>query len=77
MSLVHKLFEHFRGDMTDWRSEAFGGIVVAMVAFWCASVLLTIAAVPIIVFVVNVFLVVGTVSMIYGFYSAWRMGQIL
>ena len=27
MPLTRKLFEHFRGNMTDWRSEAFGGVV--------------------------------------------------
>ena len=77
MPLTRKLFEHFRGNMTDWRSVAFGGVVVAMVAFLFASLLLKMAVVPIIFYVVNVLLVVGTVSSIYGCYAAWRMGRIL
>ncbi len=77
MFLARKLFDHFHGHMTDWRSEAFGAVLVAMVAFLCVSLLLKIAVVPIVVFVVNFLLVVGGVSTIYGFYAAWRMGRIL
>lgn len=77
MPLARKLLDHFQGHMTDWRSETFGGVVVAMVAFICASQLLKIAVVPIILYVVNVLLVVDTVSMIYGFYAAWRIDRVL
>jgi hypothetical protein len=74
MSFTRKLFVHFRSGETDWRSETFGGVVVAMVAFLCASLLITIAVVPIIEWVVDGLLVVGAVSSVYGFYSAWRTG---
>lgn len=75
MSLKHKLLVHFRSENTDWRSETFGGVVVAMVAFLCASLLLQIAILPIIVLVVDCLLVVGIASSVYCFYSAWRMGS--
>ena len=77
MKLVNKLHDHFHGNSTDWRSEAFGGVVVAMVAFFFVSLLLKIAVIPIIIYVVYLLLAVGTTSMIYGFYAAWRMGQLI
>lgn len=75
MSFARKLLAHFRSGSTDWRSETFGGVVVAMVAFICASLLLQIAVVPVIEWVVFGLLGIGMVSMVYGFYSAWRMGS--
>lgn len=75
MSIPRKLVAHFRSAETDWASEAFGGVVVAMVAFLCASLFLKIAAIPIILYAIDVFLVVGAVSSLYGIYSAWRMSS--
>lgn len=69
---MRALFEHFGGHMTDWRSEAFGGVVVAMVAFFFASLLLKIAVVPIILYAVNLLLIVGAATTIYALYAAWR-----
>jgi hypothetical protein len=76
MNLAKKLHDHFKGDYTDWRSEAFGGVVVAMVALFFASLLIKIAVLPIIVYIVNLLFVVGIGSAVYGSYAAWRMGQI-
>ncbi len=76
MSLTRKLLVHFRSGATDWASETIGGVVVAMVAFFCASLLIKIAVVPIIEWVVDGLLVVGAVSTVYGFYSAWRTGSL-
>lgn len=77
MNLAQKLHDHFQGNSTDWRSEAFGGVVVAMVSLFFASLLIKIAVLPIIIYVVNFLFIVGIASAIYGSYAAWRMGQIV
>lgn len=75
MSLPRKLVAHFRSAETDWASETFGGVVVAMVAFLCASLFLNIAVLAIIEYAINIFLIVGALSSLYGMYSAWRMSS--